>query len=186
MATRNLTNWDDPIFRKKSRVVERIDERLWMLLDDMRETLEKVDGYGCAAVHVGVMKRVVVVLDEGGLIELVNPVIVESSAETQEVLEGSIAPGAPRGYVIRPQSVTVEAFDRDGGPVSISGSGFLAATLCHEIDHLDGIMFADKISRFADIIVGSVARSLNKNKTDNRTFFKALENKIAQIYDFEP
>jgi len=143
MATRNLTNWNDPIFRKKSRVVEKFDERLWMLLDDMRETLGNVSGYGCAAVHVGILRRVVVVLDEAGVIELVNPVITESSDETQEVLEGSIAHGAPRGYVTRPQSVTVNALDRNGNPISVCGNGFLAATLCHEIDHLDGIMFAD-------------------------------------------
>ena len=147
MATRNLTNWNDPIFRKKSRLVERFDERLWTLIDDMRETLEKVGGYGCAAVHVGVLRRVVVVLDKDGVIELVNPVIVELSAETQEVFEGSIAPGAPLGYVTRPLSVTVEAFDRNGKTVSVQGTGFLAATLCHEIDHLDGIMFTDKASR---------------------------------------
>ena len=147
MALRNLTNWNDPIFRKKSRVVEQFDERLWTLLDDMHETLEKVGGYGCAAVHVSVLRRVVVVLDESGVIELVNPVIVESSVETQEVLEGSIAPGAPRGYVTRPLSVAVEALNRDGEPVSVRGTGFLAATFCHEIDHLDGVMFIDKVSR---------------------------------------
>jgi len=144
MAIRNLTSWDDPIFRKKSRNVERFDDRLWVLLDDMRETLEKVGGYGCAAVHVGVLRRVVVVLDESGVIELVSPVIVDSSIETQEVLEGSIAPGAPRGYVIRPMNVTVDAFNRNGEPVSVRGSGFLAAAFCHEIDHLDGGLFTDK------------------------------------------
>jgi peptide deformylase len=71
-------------------------------------------------------------------------VITEESAETQAVLEGSIAPGAPRGTVTRPQSVTVSAFDRCGKPVTVRGSGFLAATFCHEIDHLDGILFTDK------------------------------------------
>jgi len=147
MATRNLASWDDPIFRKKSRIVEQFDDRLWLLLDDMRETLEKVGGYGCAAVHVGVLRRVVVVLDECGVIELVNPVIVDSSVETQEVLEGSIAPGASRGYVTRPLNVMVEAFNRNGEPVSVRGTGFLAATFCHEIDHLDGVMFIDKANR---------------------------------------
>jgi peptide deformylase len=144
MSLRNLTNWNDPLFRKKSRVVEKFDERLWTLLDDMRETLEKVNGYGCAAVHVGVLRRVVVVNDENGVIELINPTITDKSTETQEVMEGSIAPGAPRGTVIRPKSVTVSALDHDGNPITVSGSDFLAATLCHEIDHLDGIMFMDK------------------------------------------
>ena len=145
MALRNLTNWDDPIFRKKSREVEKFDERLWILLDDMKDTLVKVGGYGCAAVHVGILRRAVVILDNSGDIELINPVITETSTETQEVLEGSIAPGAPRGYVIRPKSVTVSAVDRNGNPITVSGEDFLAATICHEIDHLDGILFADKI-----------------------------------------
>ena len=149
MALRNLTNWNDPKFRKISRPVENFDERLWILLDDMRDTLEKVRGYGCTAVHVGVLRRVVVILDESGtngVIELVNPIITEASEETQEVLEGSIAPGTPRGMVIRPKYVTVSALDRNGNPITITASDFLAATLCHEIDHLDGILFADKIT----------------------------------------
>ena len=147
MAIRNLTNCNDPIFRKTSRAVEKFDERLWTLLDDMRETLEKVNGYGCAAVHVGILKRVVVVNDDNGVIELINPIIVETSEETQEVLEGSIAPGAPRGYVIRPESVTVKGFDRNGNPIEVQGDGFLAATLCHEIDHLAGVLFMDKANK---------------------------------------
>ena len=145
MAIRNLTNWNDPIFRKKSREVDKFDERLWTLLDDMRGTLDKVGGYGCAAVHVGVLRRVVVVNDESGVIELINPKIIETSDETQEVMEGSIAPGAPRGKVVRPKSVTISAFDRNGNQITVSGTDFLAATCCHEIDHLDGIMFTDKV-----------------------------------------
>ena len=147
MAIRNLTSWNDPLFRKKSKAVVKFDERLWVLLDDMRDTLEKVKGYGCAAVHVGILRRTVVVLDKNGVIELVNPEITEASSETQDVLEGSIAPGAPRGYVTRPKSVTVSALDRNGNPLTISGEGFLAASLCHEIDHLDGIMFIDKANK---------------------------------------
>ena len=111
----------------------------------MFDTLKAVNGYGCAAVHVGVLRRAVVVNDKSGVIELVNPTLAEASAETQEVTEGSIAPDSPRGSVTRPKSVTVAAFDRHGEPVTVSGTGFLAATLCHELDHLDGIMFTDKI-----------------------------------------
>jgi peptide deformylase len=145
VALRIITNWSDPLFRKKSREVEKFDERLWELLDDMLETLKAVNGYGCAAVHVGVLRRVVVINDSNGLIELVNPMLTEVSEETQNVLEGSIAPDAPRGYVTRPQSVTVSAFNRDGEAITISGTSFLAATLCHEIDHLDGVLFAKKL-----------------------------------------
>lgn len=145
MALRNLTSWGDPLFGIKSRAVESFDERLWVLLDDMLETLKAVGGYGCAAVHVGILRRAVVVDTEDGVIEIVNPVITGESKETQEVQEGSIAPGAPREMVIRPQSVTVAGFDRSGAPITIIGNDFLAATLCHEIDHLDGILFADKM-----------------------------------------
>jgi len=144
MALRNLTPWNDPIFRKTSRVVDKFDQRLHTLLDDMLNTLKHVNGYGCAAVHVGVLRRAVVIDDDSGVIELINPVITEASEETQEVPEGSIAPGAPRAAVTRPKSVTVSAVDRHGEPITVSGSDFLATTLCHEIDHLDGILFIDK------------------------------------------
>lgn len=147
MALRSLTSWNDPLFRKVSRPVETFDERLWMLIDDMHETLKKVGGYGCAAVHVGVLRRVVVIHDDDGIIELINPTITKESAETQQVHEGSIAPDAPRGTLTRPRRVTVAAFDRTGKAITVSGNDFLAATLCHEIDHLDGIPFMDKASQ---------------------------------------
>jgi len=144
MAIRNLTNWNDPLFRKTSKPVTKFDDRLWTLLDDMRDTLERVKGYGCAAVHVGVLRRVVVVLEKDGAIELINPTISETIIKMERVLEGSIAPGAPRGYVERPAQVTVSALDRHGEPITVTGEGFLAATLLHEIDHLNGILFTDK------------------------------------------
>ena len=145
MAIRNLTNWNDPLFRKKSKEVINFNERLCMLLDDMKDTLEKAKGYGCAAVHIGVLRRVIIVLDKTGLIEIVNPVVVEESKQTQVVTEGSIAPGSPRGKVTRPKSVVVSGFDRNGKEITVRGEGFLCATLLHEIDHLDGLLFADKI-----------------------------------------
>jgi peptide deformylase len=147
MALRQLTNWNDPLFRKVSRPVEKFDERLWMLLDDMKETLEHVNGYGCAAVHVGVLRRVVVINDKNGLIELINPTITATSEEMQTVAEGSIAPSAAMETTLRPKSVTVAGFDRNGEPITVNGEGFLAATLLHEIDHLDGILFTDKALR---------------------------------------
>lgn len=149
MALRNLTKWNDPLFRKQSRPVETFDARLWVLLDDMLETLVSVSGYGCAAVHVGSLRRAIVINDGGGLIELINPVITWQSDETQDVPEGSIAPGAPRGVVVRPKEVAVAGFDRNGNPQTLRGSGFLAATFCHEIDHLSGILFTDKIRKQA-------------------------------------
>ena len=144
MAIRNLTNFNDAIFRKISKDVVKFDERLWTLLDDMRDTLELVKGYGCAAVHVGILRRAVVVIENGGVIELINPRITETSVETVRVLEGSIAPGAPRCYVERPSRVVITAVDRYGKPITKMGKGFLSATFCHEIDHLDGILFTDR------------------------------------------
>jgi peptide deformylase len=148
MALRQLTNWHDPLFRKKSRPVEKFDERLWTLLDDMKDTLEAVKGFGCAAVHVGVLRRVVVIKTitvHSKYMELVNPVITEMSTETQNVQEGSIAPDSPHGTVTRPMSITVSALDRNGNPKTVTLSEFLAATLLHEIDHLDGMLFTDKM-----------------------------------------
>ncbi|MDR0936870.1 MAG: peptide deformylase [Oscillospiraceae bacterium] len=145
MSIRQLTHFDDKNFRKPSRPVEKFDGRLWGLLDDMYETLKASGGYGMAAPHIGILRRVVVVDDEKGKIELINPVITSQSERTQRVLEGSIAPKAPSGYVIRPAEVTVDAFDRLGNPITRTASGFLAATFCHEIDQLDGIRFSDKL-----------------------------------------
>ncbi|MCL2634525.1 MAG: peptide deformylase [Oscillospiraceae bacterium] len=145
MALRRVTNWNDPIFRKRSREVESFDERLWVLLDDMCDTLKHVNGYGCAAVHIGILRRVIVILDKSGVIELINPIITEESVQTQRVKEGSIAPDSPQGTVTRPKSVTVSGLDRNGEPIIVSGTDFLAATLCHEIDHLDGVLFTDKM-----------------------------------------
>ncbi|MCL2036289.1 MAG: peptide deformylase [Oscillospiraceae bacterium] len=144
MAIRKLTNWNDPLFRKTSRVVDKFDERLHTLLGDMHDTLEKVNGYGCAAVHVGILRRVVVILDESGVIELINPTITEVSEKTVLFEEGSIAPDSPQQVVKRPKIVTVTGFDRNGEPITITAEDFLAATLCHEIDHLDGVLFTDR------------------------------------------
>ena len=151
MALRNLTNWNDPIFYKISKPVTDFNERLHTLLDDMLDTLKHVGGYGCAAVYIGILRRVVVVNDKDGVIELVNPVITDTSDDTQEVAEGSIAPGAPRGIVTRPKNVTIEAFDRHGVQITVKSSDFLAATFCHEIDHLNGIRFIDKARKLQEI-----------------------------------
>lgn len=146
MAIRQITNWQDDRFDKTSRPIDKFDPRLHTLLDDMLDTLREVDGYGCAAVHVGILRRAVVIDDPTGVIELINPMITHSSPETQLVKEGSIAEGAPWGMVNRPVAVTVTASDRTGQPITLTGEGFLAATLCHEIDHLDGIRFSTKLT----------------------------------------
>ncbi|GHU47656.1 peptide deformylase [Clostridia bacterium] len=155
MGIRKLTNWDDEMFRKVSRPVEKFDDRLHRLLDDMRDTLVSVGGYGCAAAHVGILRRAVVILPDESegraeIIEFVNPTLRVTGTETQCVLEGSVAPGAVWGYVDRPYEVEVAAFDRNGGAVTIHGTGFLAATLCHEIEVLDGVKFSDNVTEFVD------------------------------------
>jgi len=147
MAIRNLTPYNDPRFDKTSREITQYNPRLFNLLDDMRDTLSKARGYGCAAVHMGVLRRVVLILEETGTLELINPTITRVSTQTQRVLEGSIAPGAPQGYVMRPLTVTVAAYNRQGQAITITGEGFLAATLCHEIDHINGIRYSDKFLR---------------------------------------
>lgn len=145
MAIRNIIEFNNAKFLKKSREVVNFDEKLHELLADMLETLRSVGGYGLAAVHVGVLKRVILIDHEEGVIEIINPVVVEVSPETQHVMEGSISKNAPRGEVIRPKGVKVTGFDRFGQEINVSGEDFFAATLCHEIDHLDGILFSHKI-----------------------------------------
>jgi len=146
MAIRQITKWHDERFDKTSRAVEKFDARLHALLDDMLDSLREVKGYGCAAIHVGVLRRVVVIDDEtDGVIELVNPVITEASQELAQFREGSIAEGSPVGMVNRPTWVVVTAQDRQGESISVRGEDFLSATLCHEIDHLDGVRFSSKL-----------------------------------------
>lgn len=143
MAFRKVITEQDETLRKKSRVVEKFDSKLEDLLDDMAQTMYKYQGVGLAAVQVGILKRVVVIDVGDGLIELVNPEIIEASG-SQEDSEGCLS--CPEEYAIveRPLNVTVKAFDRKGKEFVMKGSELLARAFCHEIDHLDGIIFKDK------------------------------------------
>ncbi len=125
---------------KKCRAVEKFDSRLDDLLDDMIETMQEADGAGLAAPQVGVLRRVAVVDVGDGVIELVNPVIVESEGEEDSV-EGCLSVPGKYGYVIRPYRVKVKAQNRKGEHFEMVGEGFKARAFCHEIDHLDGIVF---------------------------------------------
>lgn len=144
MALRQIVQFGEDILRKKSRPVTNFDERLWTLLDDMAETMNAKEGVGLAAVQVGVLRRAVIIdiRDEHGLIEFVNPEIV-SAEGTQTGNEGCLS--SPNEYheVTRPNIVTVKAQDRYGKEFTIKGSALLARAMCHEIDHLDGILFID-------------------------------------------
>ena len=129
---------------EKSREIEKIDDRILELLDDMYETLKKSeDGIGIAAPQVGVLRRIFLVLVDGKYYECINPTIVSQSG-CQIGEEGCLSVRGKFGTVKRPNKVTVKAFDRFGKPFTVNAEGFLARAFCHENDHLDGIIYIDK------------------------------------------
>lgn len=145
MAIRKVVtdDTDDEFLRKKSKKVLNFDEKLWELLDDMKETMDENDGIGIASVQVGVLKRAIVVKPNNMFLELINPVIVSQEGEDFDD-EGCLSVKGVRGFVGRPKKVTVRAQDRYGYDFEIKGEKYLARVLCHEIDHLDGILFVDR------------------------------------------
>lgn len=145
MAIRKIRVDDDPILRKKSREVTEFDERLHILLDDMKDTLDKAEGIGLAAVQVGVLKRVVIIDYDGRLIELINPEITEAEGE-QKADEACLSLPRKAGKTSRPMSVKVRAQNRDGKWCLYSGTDLMARCFCHELDHLDGILYTDKLA----------------------------------------
>ncbi|MDF2546843.1 MAG: peptide deformylase [Anaerosolibacter sp.] len=146
MAIRNILKDEDPTLRKKSREIEKIDQRVITLLDDMIDTMYEADGVGLAAPQVGVLKRIIVIDVGEGIIELINPVIVESAGEQIDV-EGCLSIPGITGEVKRPARVVVRGLNRSGKTIEIIGEELLARALCHEIDHLDGILFTDKVTK---------------------------------------
>ncbi len=148
MALREIVTEGDDILTKKCREVVKFDDRLWTLIDDMTETLHNSGGVGLAAPQVGVLRRVVVIeVDpEQGVIELVNPEIIEKSGK-QVGLEGCLSLPGKWGIASRPYRVTVKAQDRNGKEFTISGEALLARAFCHEIDHLDGILYNTIVER---------------------------------------
>lgn len=144
MAIRKIVTLGDEVLRKKSRPVVKFDEKLWQLLDDMRETMQKADGVGLAAVQVGVLRRAIVINVGDGLIELINPEIIETSGE-QQGSEGCLSVPGEYGIVKRPNYVKLRAQNRKGQWRLYEGTELKARCFCHEIDHLDGIMYIDKV-----------------------------------------
>ena len=140
--TRKIVKLGDETLRKTSKRMEKFDLRLWLLLRDMKETMNKADGVGLVAPQVGILRRVVVIDVGDGPIELVNPEIIEAEGE-QAGAEGCLSIPGRTGYVVRPNKVKVKAQDRNGKPFEIEGEGLLARALCHEIDHLDGRLYID-------------------------------------------
>ncbi len=144
MAIRQIRYSDDPILRKISREVTKIDERTKILLDDMVDTMYEYDGVGLAGPQVGVLRRIVVIDIGEGVIKLVNPEIIESEGEKIDI-EGCLSVPNRIGKVKRPERVKVKYLDENGEEKVIEGTGLLAKALCHEIDHLHGILFIDNM-----------------------------------------
>ena len=146
MAIRNLRYEGDEILKKKSREIEVLDDKLQILIDDMIETMHKYNGVGLAGVQVGVLKRVLVIdiYDDNGPIVMINPVIIKTKGE-QEVDEGCLSFPNQFAKVIRPAEVTAEYTDRNGKRMRVKAKELLAQAICHEIDHLNGEVFVDKI-----------------------------------------
>ncbi len=142
MAMRNIVKFGDELLRKKCREVTSFDDRLWVLLDDMYETMKSANGVGLAAPQVGVLKRAVVIDVGEGKIELVNPVITSAKGKQRDK-EGCLSAPDVWGYVERPAKVKVTAMNRYGKEIKIEGKDLLARAFCHEIDHLNGIIFTD-------------------------------------------
>ncbi len=147
MALRNLRYEGDEILRKKSKEIGAVDDRIKTLLDDMLETMYENDGVGLAAPQVGILKRAVVIdVDDGNVYKMVNPKIIKKSGE-QLGQEGCLSVPEKKGNVNRPMNVTVEYTDDSGKPVTLKAEGILARAICHEVDHLDGILFIDRVKK---------------------------------------
>ncbi|MBR4941270.1 MAG: peptide deformylase [Clostridia bacterium] len=156
MAIRNILTKEEETLYKISRPVVKFDERLHQLLDDMADTLIESGGVGLAAPQVGILRRVVLVLEtnveedeDEYIIELINPEIVEVSGE-QDGAEGCLSVPGEYGLVVRPAVVKVKAQDRFGEWFEYEGEGLTARCFCHEIDHLEGVLFTSKCSRMLD------------------------------------
>ncbi|MDD4003400.1 MAG: peptide deformylase [Clostridia bacterium] len=152
MALRKiLTTKEEFLLRRKSKEVSCFDQKLKELVCDMKETMVNAEGAGLAAPQVGILKRVIICNINNKVIELINPRIIKQSKEKVEDIEGCLSVPSKRGYVERPLEVTVTAQDINGSRIKITGKEYGARVLCHEIDHLDGVLYTDKASKIIDI-----------------------------------
>lgn len=149
MAIREIRQKGDEILSKKCKEVVFFDKKLGILLDDMYETMQKSNGVGLAAPQVGILKRAVVIDVGEGKIELINPVITETSG-SQTGNEGCLSVPGVFGEVERPKMVTVKAQDRNGSFFEMTGEDLLARAMCHEVEHLDGKLFLEKVTKFVE------------------------------------
>ncbi len=146
MAKRNIVKMGDPLLRKKCKEVDTFDQKLWQLLDDMKETLDFAQGLGLAAPQVGMLKRVCIVEYDDKYYELINPVLLKSKGKCVDN-EGCLSVEGFRGLVERPKEIDIEYLDRYGDKFSLHAEGYFARVFLHEMDHLDGILFADKMTK---------------------------------------
>ena len=148
MALGQLRYEGDEILRKKCKKVEEVDDHIRMILDDMLDTLHNTeDGAAIAAPQIGILKRLVVIDMGTGIIKLVNPEIIEEKG-IQECVEGCLSIPNKYGNTIRPKKVTIKALNENGEEIILTGRGEMAKCFCHEIDHLDGILFIDKVTKW--------------------------------------
>lgn len=147
MAKRNIVKIGDDVLRKICRTQLTFDERLHQTLDDMAETMYEAEGVGLAAPQIGMLRRFCVIDVGDGLIELINPVITEKSEETQTGNEGCLSIPDRCEVITRPMRVSVRAQNRYGENITVTGEGLKARALCHEIDHLDGVLYIDHSQR---------------------------------------
>lgn len=151
MALRQIILFDNEILRKKSKEVEVIDEKIKQILDDMAETMYNAgNGAGLAAPQVGILKKLVVIDMGQGLIKLVNPRIIKQEGK-QKVIEGCLSFPNIFGKLTRPAKVTVQALNENGEEVILTGTGDLAKCFCHELDHLEGVLFTDLVTEYLRI-----------------------------------
>lgn len=144
MALRKVRLSDDPILRKKSKEIGEVTDRIKILLDDMVETMNHEDGVGLAAPQIGVLRRAVVIDVGQGPMKIINPVIVDQEGEKIDI-EGCLSVPGRSGTVKRPERVKIKYMNIDGKEETIEGTGLLARAICHEIDHLEGILYIDKM-----------------------------------------
>ncbi len=160
MALRTIRTDDDPVLRKQSRPVEKFDARLKQLVDDMLETMYEADGIGLAAPQIGILRRIIVIdlYDDAGPAVYVNPQIIEQAGEQFEI-EGCLSLPGVSGRVLRPQQVTVRYQNLAGEVCQKTADGLLARAFCHEIDHLNGVLFADKAELLSERELAELAES---------------------------
>ncbi len=147
MAIRNIVKVGDPVLKKRCRPVEKFDEKLSVLIDDMIDTLRQAGGVGLAGPQVGILRRVFVMIIDDEVIEAVNPEIVKTSGEIRDI-EGCLSVPNQWGYVKRPKTCVLRAFDRTGKPYELKLKELAARCACHENDHLDGHLFLEFVDEF--------------------------------------